>query len=98
VPLVIKIKSRKEKEYTILSVKDNGSGIDLAKNMNKLFQPFKRLTDQGTGSGLGLIIVKRVIEKSQGYLEVFSQPGSGTEFKAYLKSQNWAWKTATVRS
>ena len=88
VPLVIKIKSRKEKEYTILSVKDNGSGIDLAKNMNKLFQPFKRLTDQGTGSGLGLIIVKRVIEKSQGYLEVFSQPGSGTEFKAYLKSQN----------
>jgi PAS domain S-box-containing protein len=88
VPLLIEIKSRREKEYTILSVKDNGSGIDLAKNMNKLFQPFKRLTDQGTGSGLGLSIVKRVIEKSQGYLEVFSKPGSGTEFKAYLKSQS----------
>ncbi|MDP9048025.1 MAG: PAS domain-containing sensor histidine kinase [Bacteroidota bacterium] len=87
VPLVIEIKSRCEKEYTILYVKDNGIGIDLAKNMNKLFQPFKRLTDHGTGSGLGLSIVKRVIEKNQGYLEVFSQPGEGTEFKAYLKSQ-----------
>jgi len=87
VPLVIEVESRKEKDYTILSVKDNGTGIDLAKNMNKLFQPFKRLTDQGTGSGLGLSIVKRVIEKSQGYLEVFSQPGVGTEFKVYFKSQ-----------
>lgn len=86
VPLKIEVKTRREKDYTVLSVKDNGIGIDLSKNMNKLFQPFKRLTDQGTGSGLGLSIVKRVIEKNQGYLEVFSQPGQGTEFKAYLKS------------
>ncbi|QQL50291.1 sensor histidine kinase [Mucilaginibacter ginkgonis] len=85
-PLIIQIKTRRERDYTVLSVKDNGSGIDLAKNMNKLFQPFKRLTDHGTGSGLGLSIIKRVIEKNQGYLEVFSQPGAGTEFKAYLKS------------
>lgn len=85
IPVHIEVTSRKEKEYLILSVKDNGIGIDLAKNMNKLFQPFKRLTNQGTGSGLGLSIVKRMIEKDQGYLEVFSEPGRGTEFKAYLK-------------
>src|ERR1700749_1307990 len=60
VPLRIGIKSRREKEYVILSVKDNGIGIDLAKHMNKLFQPFKRLPDQGTGSGLGLSIMKRM--------------------------------------
>lgn len=87
VPLRIEVSSRKEKEYLILSVKDNGTGIDLTKNMNKLFQPFKRLTNQGTGSGLGLSIIKRMIEKDQGYLEVFSEPGQGTEFKAYLKEQ-----------
>jgi len=86
-PLCVEVKSRKEREYTILSVKDNGIGMDLSKHINKLFQPFKRLTDQGTGSGLGLSIVKRMIEKDQGYLEVFSEPDVGTEFKAYLKEQ-----------
>ena len=86
-PLLIEINSRKEKDFTILSVRDNGIGIDLAKNMAKLFKPFKRLTDQSTGSGLGLSLIKRMIEKDQGYLEVFSTPGKGTEFKAYLKDQ-----------
>jgi signal transduction histidine kinase len=62
-------------------------GIDLEKNMSKLFQPFKRLTDQGTGTGLGLSIIKRMIEQDHGYLEVFSTVGEGTEFKGYLKSQ-----------
>ncbi len=86
-PLLVEVYSRKEKEYTIVSVKDNGTGIDLTKDMNKLFQPFKRLTDQGTGSGLGLSIVKRMIEQDHGYLEVISQPGEGTEFRIYLKDQ-----------
>lgn len=88
IPLRIEIKTRREKEYTVLSIKDNGIGIDLTKHMNKLFQPFKRLTDQATGTGLGLSIIKRLIEKSQGYLEVFSQPGAGTEFIVYLKPQS----------
>lgn len=86
-PLLIEINSRKEKGYTILSVRDNGIGIDLAKNMSKLFKPFKRLTDQSTGSGLGLSLIKRMIEKDQGYIEVFSTPGVGTEFKAFLRDQ-----------
>lgn len=85
--ILIDIKSHLIHDYVILSVKDNGIGIDLARNMNMLFQPFKRISDQGTGSGLGLSIVKRLIEKNQGYLEVFSEKGKGTEFKAYLKEQ-----------
>lgn len=84
--LVIEVFSKKEKEYTVITVRDNGIGIDLEKNLNLLFQPFKRLTDQSTGSGLGLSIVKRMIEHNNGYLEVFSEVGKGTEFKAYLKS------------
>ncbi len=84
-PLMITINSRREKEYVVLSIKDNGMGIDLTRNLNKLFQPFRRLTDMGTGSGLGLSIIKRMIERDQGYMEVYSQPGEGTEFIAYLK-------------
>lgn len=85
IPLHIEVSSKREKDYTVLTVKDNGIGIDLEKNLNLLFQPFKRLTDQSTGSGLGLSIVKRIIEHHHGYLEVFSEVGKGTEFKAYLK-------------
>ena len=84
-PLVIEVSSRRENDYTVITIKDNGIGIDLEKNLNLLFQPFKRLTDQSTGSGLGLSIVKRIIEHHHGYLEVFSEVGKGTEFKAYLK-------------
>lgn len=85
IPLIIEVSSRRENDYTVLTIKDNGIGIDLEKNLNLLFQPFKRLTDQSTGSGLGLSIVKRIIEHHHGYLEVFSEVGKGTEFKAYLK-------------
>lgn len=85
--LRVEVSSRSEQDYVILTVKDNGIGMDLTKNMNKLFQPFKRLTDQSTGSGLGLSLVKRMIEHDNGYLEVFSTPGEGTEFKIYLKKQ-----------
>lgn len=85
-PLVIEVSSRRENDYTVITVKDNGIGIDLERNLNLLFKPFKRLTDQGTGSGLGLSIVKRMVEHHHGYLEVFSEVGKGTEFKAYLKN------------
>lgn len=87
VPPVIVIGSKRQKDYTVITVKDNGIGIDLAKNMNKLFQPFKRLTDQGSGSGLGLSIVKRMIEQDHGFIEVFSEPGEGTTFNIYLRDQ-----------
>lgn len=86
--LLVEVTSRKESEYIVLIIKDNGIGIDLSKNMNRIFQPFKRLTDQGTGSGLGLSLLKRMIERDQGYLEIFSELGIGTEFKVYLKEQS----------
>lgn len=85
--LLVEVTSKKEKDYIVLSFKDNGIGIDLSKNMHKVFQPFKRLTDQGTGSGLGLSFVKRMIERDHGYIEIFSELGIGTEFKIYLKDQ-----------
>lgn len=84
-PLHILIKSRREKSYTILTVKDNGIGIDLMKNMDKLYHPFKRFTNQASGTGLGLSLIKRMIERNGGYLEVSSVVGEGTEFIIFLK-------------
>ncbi|WP_256009534.1 sensor histidine kinase [Desertivirga xinjiangensis] len=83
--LRIVFKTRQEKGYVVLSVKDNGIGIDLKKNMDKLFNPFKRFTNQASGTGLGLSLIKRMIERNGGYVEVLSSPGEGTEFIIFLK-------------
>lgn len=61
-------------------VQDNGKGIDVADQQN-LFRPFTQLSQvQSKGSGLGLSIVRRIIEKLGGTVGVESQPGQGSRF------------------
>lgn len=67
-------------------VKDNGDGIDRAQ-LGSLFTPFTRLSGtEGEGYGLGLSIVRRIIEKLGGQVSVESsgQPGEGTTFSFLL--------------
>lgn len=64
-----------------LSVADNGSGIDRA-SLKKIFDPF--YTTKSEGSGLGLAIVHNIIIRHEGFIEVHSEPGSGTVFDIYL--------------
>jgi len=68
----------------LLSVKDNGLGIDL-NNSKELFTMFKRLHTHVEGSGVGLYIVKRIIDNAGGKIEVESEPGKGSTFTVYLK-------------
>lgn len=58
-----------------LSVKDNGSGIS-PEHMGSLYEPFR--TTKATGSGLGLLIVRRIIREHGGELEIESEEGVGT--------------------
>jgi signal transduction histidine kinase len=62
-------------------VKDNGIGID-KKDCDKIFNPFQRATSdkQFEGTGIGLAIVKRIIEFHNGKVWVESQKGKGTTF------------------
>ena len=71
--------------YTILTVSDNGLGINPAYK-SKLFGMFKRLHDHVEGSGIGLYIVKRIIENNGGKIEVESELNVGTTFKVYFKN------------
>ena len=50
--------------------------------------PFKRFTSKGEGKGLGLSMIKTMIEKNGGKIEVESEMKKGTTFKAYLKEYN----------
>lgn len=83
---VIHIKTEKSDDFIKLMVSDNGIGIDLKLHGHKLFKPFKRFSRQAEGTGVGLHLIKSMVEKNGGRIEVDSIPGKGTTFTCYLVS------------
>ncbi|MFN6945366.1 MAG: PAS domain S-box protein [Cytophagaceae bacterium] len=81
----ILIKTEVEGNYIILSVQDNGLGISEA-NQKKIFSMFKRFHDHVEGTGIGLYIVKRIIDNAGGRIEVQSKEGEGSIFKLCFKN------------
>jgi len=67
----------------ILHVTDSGSGIPAAA-LEQIFVPYRRLHPEQPGQGLGLPIVKDLVEKSNGKIEASSQPGQGSRFRVYF--------------
>jgi signal transduction histidine kinase len=65
-----------------VSITDSGCGIP-SENLQKIFEPFFTTKPAGEGSGLGLDIVKMIIDKHQGRIKVKSQPGR-TTFSIFL--------------
>lgn len=83
----IKIASTAENGFMVISVEDNGIGIpsDLK---YKIFEKYNRVADREEGNGVGLYLVKEIIETSGGRIEVESEEGKGSVFKVYLKLKN----------
>ncbi|AZZ36820.1 hypothetical protein CIK05_08465 [Bdellovibrio sp. qaytius] len=75
----IHIKGYKENDNIVISIKDNGIGID-AEIVGRIFDPFFTTKDVGKGTGLGLHIVSKEIEKHKGKIKVISTKNVGTEF------------------
>jgi len=84
-PLAINVESRRKSGMVVLTFKDNGDGMDLSKYGQRMFSPFVRFTNKQDGKGIGLYIIKKMIEKNGGTIEVKSEPGKGTQFTLYLK-------------
>lgn len=77
----IQIYSKKEDDYWLFSIKDNGIGIE-SEYFDHIFQIFKRLHshDEYEGTGIGLAITKRIIDRHDGEIWVESEPGNGSTF------------------
>ncbi|WP_159818344.1 sensor histidine kinase [Colwellia sp. 20A7] len=74
---VINIQIYSQSNTVYISVKDNGAGIN-SKNIDKIFEPF--YTSSHKGTGLGLAVVKSVVEAHQGKVNYLSKAGEGAHF------------------
>ncbi|MEH2358592.1 hybrid sensor histidine kinase/response regulator [Nostoc sp.] len=73
----------KKGTYTVITVSDTGVGIP-KEILDRIFEPFFTTKDVGQGTGLGLSTVLGIIKSHGGFVNVYSEPGSGTSFKVYL--------------
>jgi two-component system sensor histidine kinase FlrB len=77
----IEISSYCKDGYALMSVRDNGKGID-KELADKIFEPF--YTSRSQGTGLGLAVVKSVANAHQGDVKLVSQPGEGAHFCIHI--------------
>ncbi|KAH6719721.1 putative sensor protein gacS [Leptodontidium sp. MPI-SDFR-AT-0119] len=71
--------SRKSRANLLLKIKDSGKGISQEFLKHQLYKPFTQEDNLATGAGLGLSIVKAIIQDLGGRIEFQSEPGCGTE-------------------
>jgi two-component system CheB/CheR fusion protein len=82
-PPVIMVRIAEEDNYTVLSVQDNGMGID-KHHLDTIFDKYTRLQTHGEGYGIGLYLTKKIVNASGGRILIESEPGKGSTFTIYL--------------
>lgn len=83
----IKIATEAVDDFVILCVRDNGLGIPL-KHQRQIFEKSSRLSTNIPGTGMGLYVVKKMIEDNEGRIKIESKEQEGTTFKVFFKNQS----------
>lgn len=73
------IKTKKDKEFVQVTIVDDGPGI-AEEDLTRVFDPFFTTKEMGKGTGMGLEVVKRIVNQHNGSIKVTSKPGD-TEFE-----------------
>jgi signal transduction histidine kinase/DNA-binding response OmpR family regulator len=87
VRLIVRVALKDEKASCVFEISDSGIGIeknDLDKIFNQFEQANNTITQNYGGTGLGLTIVKALVEAQSGNVEISSEPGLGTTFKIQM--------------
>ncbi|MDQ3535691.1 MAG: ATP-binding protein, partial [Bacteroidota bacterium] len=84
--LIIEISSKINNEYVIISFSDNGLGIS-DQHKPKLFTMFKRFHTHVDGTGIGLYVIKRILENNKGKIEFENNNRVGSTFNVYIKQK-----------
>ncbi len=79
--------AKEKKEYWKITLQDTGVGIP-SEIRGRIFDPFFSTKVVGKGSGLGLTMVYNIIKHHLGFIDVYSEPDSGTCFFIYLPISN----------
>lgn len=75
--LILSLSSRQENRQAVIAISDNGCGI-AEENLSRIFEPFFTTRDVGSGTGMGLTMVREIINAAGGSIEVVSVVNSGT--------------------
>jgi putative PEP-CTERM system histidine kinase len=78
----VRIKTAQNGNWAIVSIADNGCGMDPAFLKSSLFRPFQ--TTKKKGLGIGMFQSKMIVEAHRGKIQVESEPGAGTTFRVML--------------
>lgn len=81
----IKLSLSRDKNYVVISIKDNGSGIE-GDDLMRIFEPY--FSRKSKGTGLGLALVKKLCEANSAIVRVKSKPGEGSEFTIIIEAEN----------
>jgi len=83
------VSTRSENEYNVITVKDNGLGISADKH-EAVFSKYYRLENGGEGSGIGLYLVREIVNSTGGKITLQSEPGSGGRYSVcILRLNKW---------
>ena len=81
----IMVKTEKVDNFILLTIKDNGIGISKDR-VDFIFKMYHRINEDTEGQGIGLYLIKKIIDTSGGKIEVESEIGKGSTFKVYFKN------------